>query len=77
MFKPNTYSGIDYYGYASSFTNTNAYTYFWNVGVKYNMDLKKYPCSGGGAASGGSVVGVICLLFCGGGVYYLFNKKKG
>lgn len=70
MFKPTKFAGVNSGGYAAEYTNTWGYTYFWNVGVKYNMDLKKYPCTGGGAASGGGVAGALCLLVCGAGIYY-------
>merc|ERR1711935_283102 len=76
MFQPAKFAGVSSLGAAREYTNTWKYNYFWNVGVKYNDELKKYPCSGGGAASGGSVAGALCLLVCGAGIYYTFNKNK-
>ena len=69
--------------------NTYQFNYFWNAGVKYNKELKKYGSSGcgsrsnrrssgssAGAAGGGSAGGIIVLCCIGGVIYFVFIKGK-
>ena len=67
--------------------NTYQFNYFWNAGVKYNKELKKYGTSGcggrnrsggsnAGAAGGGSAGGILVLCCIGGIIYFVFIKGK-